>query len=109
MDLLRCDTHISKEKSLHRFQQGLWDNVKVQVLVQHPATFEVGTKIAAHVGMILAYTQYGKVLKKPKHKVKNPYYIPYHCADMVDLDADLVPMELGKTILKCWTYRGPHY
>ena len=27
--LLRCDTHVSEEESLHRFQQGLWDKVKV--------------------------------------------------------------------------------
>ena len=31
--LLRYDTHISEEERLCRFQQGLWDEVKVQVLV----------------------------------------------------------------------------
>ena len=116
--LLRCDTHVSEEESLHRFQQGLWDGIKLQVLVQCPATFEAAAEIADHVGtMPLGKGSkkpknmwYGKGLKKPKNKGKNPCYIPYHCTDVVGGDAGPVPMELGKTTLKCWTCaRGPHY
>ena len=97
--LLRCDTYISEEESLHRFQQGLWDKVKVQVLIKHPAIFEAAGEIADHIGMILAHTQFGKGLKKTKSKGKNPYYILYHHADVVGGDTGLVPMELGKTTL----------
>ena len=59
--------------------------------------------------MILAYMWYGEGLKKPKNKGKNPYYILYHHDDVVGGDTGPVPMELGKTTLKCWTYGGPHY
>ena len=62
--------------------------------------FEAAAEIVDHVGMILVHTQYGKRLKKPKNKGKNPYYIPYHLADVVGGDAGQVPMELGKTTLK---------
>ena len=81
----------------------------MQALVQYPATFEVATEIVDHVGTILAHTQYGKGLKKPKSKGQNPYYIPYHRADVVGADAGPVSMELGKTTLKYWTFGGPHY
>ena len=53
--------------------------------------------------MILAHMRYRKGSKKPKNKGKNPYYIPYHRADVVGGDAGPVPMELGKTTLKYWT------
>ena len=29
LSLLRCYTHVSEEENLHRFQQGLWDEVKL--------------------------------------------------------------------------------
>ena len=48
--LLRCNTHFSEEESLHRFQQGLWDEVKVQVLVQHLAILKATAEIADRVG-----------------------------------------------------------
>ena len=66
-------------------------------------------EIADYVGTIIAHTRYGKRSKKPKNKDKNPYYIPYHHADVVDGDAGPVAIELDKTILKCWNYRSPHY
>ena len=73
----------------------------MQVLLQCPAMFEAAAELAAHMGIILAHTRYGKGSKKPKSKSKNPCYIPYHCTDVVGRDAGSVPMELGKTILKC--------
>ena len=91
------------------FQQGLWYKIKVQVLVQHSAILEVAAEIADHAGTILAHIQYGKVLKKPKIKDKNHYYIPYHRSDVADGNSGPVPMELGKTTLPCWTCGGPHY
>ena len=83
--------------------------MKVQAPVQCPAIFEAAAEIAAHIGMILAHTQYGKGSEKPKHDGKNPYYISYHCVDVVGGDIGIVPMELGKTALKYWTCRGPHF
>ena len=95
-------------KRLHRFQLGLWDEVRVQLLVQHPAIFEAATRIADHAGKILAHTWYGKGSEKPKIKGKNPYNTLYHCADVVGGDTGPFPMELGKTTLKWWTYGGLH-
>ena len=106
--LFRCDTHVSEEESLHRFQQSLWDKDKIQVLVQCPATFEATVEIVDCEGTILAHTWYGKGLKKPKNKGKNPYHIPYNCT-YVGGDAGTVRIELGKITLKYWTWRGPHY
>ena len=94
---------------MHRFQKGLWDDVKVLVLVQCPENFEAAAEIAAHIGTILANTPYGKGSKKPKNKGRNPYYLPYHRDDVVGGDAGPVPMELGKTMPKCWTCRSLHY
>ena len=71
--------------------------------------FEAAAEIADWMGMILAHTWYGKGLKKPRSKAKDPYYIQYHRADVVGGDAGPVPMELGKIILKYWTCGGPHY
>ena len=71
------------------------------MLAQCPATFKADAKMAALVGTILAHTRYGKGLKKPKSKGKNPYYIPYYCTDVVVGDAGPIPMELSKTTLKC--------
>ena len=79
------------------------------MLVQFPAIFEAATGIADCMGMILTHTWYGKGSKKPKSKGKNPYYIPYHCANVAGSDTGPVRMELGKTTLKCWTCVGPHY
>ena len=79
------------------------------MLVQCPTMFEVATETADRMGTILAHTWYKKGLKKPKSKGKNPYYIPYHRADVAGGDAGPVPMELCKTTLKCWTSRGLHY
>ena len=71
--------------------------------------FEAAVEIADHIGTILAHTWYGKGSKKPKNKGKNPHCIPYHRGDVAVGDAGPIPMELGKTILKCWICRGPHY
>ena len=54
--LIRCDIHVSEDESLRRFQQSLCDEVKVQVLIQCPVTFEAAMGIADHLGMILAHT-----------------------------------------------------
>ena len=57
----------------------------------------MAAEISDRVGKILAHTRYGKGLKKPKKKGKNPYYFLYHRADVVGGDSSPVPMELGKT------------
>ena len=62
--------------------------------------FEVAAKTTAHVSTILAHMWYKKGSKKPKNKGKNPYYLPYHHADVVGGDAGPVPTEVGKTIFK---------
>ena len=71
--------------------------------------FAAAAEIADCVGTIPAHSWYGKGLKKPKSKGKNPYYIPYHRADVVGGDAGPVPMELSKTTLKYWTCGGLYY
>ena len=70
------------------------------MLVQCPAISEAAAKIAAHIGTILAHTQYGKGLKKPKSKGKNSYYMLYHYAAVLGGNAGPVPLKLGKATLK---------
>ena len=71
--------------------------------------FESAMEIPDHVGTIFSHMRYGKGLKKPRNKGKNPYYILYHHDDVVGCDAGSVPMELGRTTLKYWTCGGLHY
>ena len=71
--------------------------------------FEAAVEIAGCVGTILAHMRYGKGMKKLKSKDKNPSCILYHRADVASGDAVPVPMELGKTTLKCWTFGGLNY
>ena len=63
--------------------------------------FKVAAEITDHVSMIFVHTQYGKGSKKPENKGRNPYYIPYHRADLVIGYSDPISMELSKATLKC--------
>ena len=71
--------------------------------------FQAAVETTDSVGTILTHTWYGKGMKKPKNKGKNPCYILYHRTDVVGGDTGPVSMELGKTTLKCWTFKSPHY
>ena len=71
--------------------------------------FQAAAELADHIGTIIAHMRYVKGLKKPKNKGKNPYYNPYHCADVVGGDSGPAPMELGKNTLRCCSCEGLHY